>query len=244
MKVYGESLREFQGLPVTRQIMVLASQWTAGVDSFQKAFQPDPVLVFASRLEAAVQGKVQQVSVMFFLMMCLSFGLSFLLHSPSPTLPLLLLSFISSSTPLLFHYQLFHPTSPSLSALPPHVSFLISSSTPLLFHYQLFHPTSPSLSALQPHFFLISSSTPPLLPYQFFHPTSPSLSVLPPHFSFLISSSTPLLLSYQLFLPTSPSLSALPPHFSFLISSSTPLLLPYQLSHPTSPSPFVAAIPS
>ena len=152
MKVYGESLREFQGLPVTRQIMVLASQWTAGVDSFQKAFQPDPVLVFASRLEAAVQGKVQQVSVMFFLMMCLSFGLSFLLHSPSPTLPLLLLSFISSSTPLLFHYQLFHPTSPFLSALPPHFSFLISSPTPLLLPYQLFHPTSPSLSALPPYF--------------------------------------------------------------------------------------------
>ena len=174
MKVYGESLREFQGLPVTRQIMVLASQWTAGVDSFQKAFQPDPVLVFASRLEAAVQGKVQQVSVMFFLMMCLSFGLSFLLHSPSPTLPLLLLSFISSSTPLLFHYQLFHPTSPSLSALQPHF-FLISSSTPPLLPYQFFHPTSPSLSVLPPHFsFLISSSTPLLLPYQLSHPTSPS----------------------------------------------------------------------
>ena len=207
MKVYGESLREFKGLPVTRQIMVFASQWTVGVDAFQKAFQPDPVLVFASRLEAAVQGKVQQVCVMFFLMMCLSFGPSFQLPSPSPTPPLPLPSFISSSTPLLLPYQLFHPTSPSLSALPPHFSFLTSSSTPLLLPYQLFHPTFPSLSALPPHFsFLISSSTLLFLPYQLFHPTSPSLSALPPYFSFLMSSSTLLFLPYELFHPTSPSL--------------------------------------
>ena len=66
MKVYAESLREYKGLPVARQIMVFGSKWTSGVDAFQRAYQTDPVLVFASRLEASVHGKVQQVCVLFF----------------------------------------------------------------------------------------------------------------------------------------------------------------------------------
>ncbi|KAK7504577.1 hypothetical protein BaRGS_00004063, partial [Batillaria attramentaria] len=61
MSEYASCLEQSRQLPVPRQILLFSTAWTPGVASFQSQYQLDPVLVFASRLEASVFGKVQQV---------------------------------------------------------------------------------------------------------------------------------------------------------------------------------------
>nr|KAG5712226.1 hypothetical protein BaRGS_014576 [Batillaria attramentaria] len=60
MSEYASCLEQSRQLPVPRQILLFSTAWTPGVASFQCQYQLDPVLVFASRLEASVFGKVQQ----------------------------------------------------------------------------------------------------------------------------------------------------------------------------------------
>ncbi|XP_076449882.1 uncharacterized protein LOC143286162 [Babylonia areolata] len=66
MELFGKKLKEYKSLPVTRQVMVFGTRWSSAMADFQKAFQTDPVLVFASRLEASVYGRVEQVVHMCF----------------------------------------------------------------------------------------------------------------------------------------------------------------------------------
>ena len=49
------------GLCLQRQNVLVGCTWTSAVAEFQISHQLDPVLVFASRLEAAVYGRIKQV---------------------------------------------------------------------------------------------------------------------------------------------------------------------------------------
>jgi hypothetical protein len=65
MSMYAGELEMQAGLIVPRQIMVFGNQWTPGVAAFCKSYLNNPVLVFASRLEAAIYGKVKQVTTTY-----------------------------------------------------------------------------------------------------------------------------------------------------------------------------------
>ncbi|XP_071959339.1 uncharacterized protein [Antedon mediterranea] len=61
MQAYGKTLLEKPNRSAPRQILAFSAHWTAGLESFMKAYQSDPLVVLTRKLEAAVYGKVWHI---------------------------------------------------------------------------------------------------------------------------------------------------------------------------------------
>ncbi|XP_066290762.1 uncharacterized protein [Branchiostoma lanceolatum] len=60
MRLYGKVIADQPERSAPRQIVLMARQWTAGIESFHKAYMTQPLLVFTSKVEEAVYSKVKQ----------------------------------------------------------------------------------------------------------------------------------------------------------------------------------------
>ncbi|XP_033107730.1 uncharacterized protein LOC117109479 isoform X2 [Anneissia japonica] len=61
MQEYGKTLQNQPSRSAPRQILAFSSHWTAGLESFMKAYQSDPLVIIAHKLEAAVYGRIRHV---------------------------------------------------------------------------------------------------------------------------------------------------------------------------------------
>ncbi|XP_078690269.1 uncharacterized protein LOC144921326 isoform X1 [Branchiostoma floridae x Branchiostoma belcheri] len=61
MRLYGKAIADQPDRSVPRQIVLMARQWTAGIESFHRAYMTQPLLVFTSKVEEAVYSKVKQI---------------------------------------------------------------------------------------------------------------------------------------------------------------------------------------
>eukprot|EP00058_Branchiostoma_floridae_P027021 XP_002612512.1 hypothetical protein BRAFLDRAFT_120982 [Branchiostoma floridae] len=60
MRLYGKVIADQPDRSAPRQIVLMARQWTAGIESFHRAYMTQPLLVFTSKVEEAVYSKVKQ----------------------------------------------------------------------------------------------------------------------------------------------------------------------------------------
>nr|XP_006814119.1 PREDICTED: putative ATP-dependent RNA helicase TDRD12-like [Saccoglossus kowalevskii] len=60
MKSYAVCLSNHRGRCSPRQVIIMSTVWTAGIESLMKAYQVDPLIVLTSKVEAAVYSKVIQ----------------------------------------------------------------------------------------------------------------------------------------------------------------------------------------
>ncbi|CAH1269741.1 TDRD12 [Branchiostoma lanceolatum] len=61
MRLYGKAIADQPDRSAPRQIVLMARQWTAGIESFHRAYMTQPLLVFTSKVEEAVYSKVKQI---------------------------------------------------------------------------------------------------------------------------------------------------------------------------------------
>ncbi|KAH9509571.1 hypothetical protein Btru_046197 [Bulinus truncatus] len=61
-KLVFKERKKQQGVPM--QIMIFANHWNEGVNMFYRKYNREPVIVFSSRLEAAIYGDVKQIVTM------------------------------------------------------------------------------------------------------------------------------------------------------------------------------------